>query len=164
MPLNGDLKPSSLYIALDSRPLENEYHWALVTTNNTCHATLRHASNLNGPWRREEKDFDPDQRMMLIALVRVSDINSSYDAIVRAIQAIPANGLPSSRTGREFNCLTWVLDTIVDLADQGMITLPYDINALEGTARKLAARFATAAETGGGATVLNDPFSNEWVS
>ncbi|KAI1416494.1 hypothetical protein F5Y13DRAFT_154085 [Hypoxylon sp. FL1857] len=158
MALNGECKPNSLYIALDARPFKDEYHWALVTTDHTCNATLRHASNLDGPWKREEKDFRPDQRMMLITLVRVGDIISDSGKMIEATRAVPADGIPSSRTGKEFNCLTWVLDTIVLLANAAIITIPCDIDTLETTARKCAARFAEAAETGSGATVVNDPF------
>ncbi|KAK6949580.1 hypothetical protein Daesc_009663 [Daldinia eschscholtzii] len=127
MPLKGNLKPDTLYITLDSRPLRDEYHWALVTTDASCHATLRHASNLNGPWKREEKDFRPDERMMLITLVRVGDI-SDQEKMVEATRSVPVDGLPSSRT-------------------------------LEESARKCAALYAEAAETGHGATVVDNPLT-----
>ncbi|OTA59603.1 hypothetical protein K449DRAFT_423795 [Hypoxylon sp. EC38] len=133
MPLNGELKSNSLYIALDARPFKDEYHWALVTTDNRCHATLRHASNLNGPWKREEMNFHPDQRMMLIALVRVGDIISDPNRMVERTRAVPADGVPSSRTGKEFNCLTWVLDTIVLLANEAVVTIPYDIGLYQNS-------------------------------
>ncbi|OTB17636.1 hypothetical protein K445DRAFT_316254 [Daldinia sp. EC12] len=126
MPLNGNFKPNTLYITLDSRPLQDEYHWALVTTDASCHATLRHASNLNGPWKREEKDFRPDERMMLITLVGVGDI-SDQEKMVEATRSVPVDGLPSPRTGRAFNCLTWLLDVIVALNDQAIVPLPCDI-------------------------------------
>ncbi|KAI0003981.1 hypothetical protein F4779DRAFT_600684 [Xylariaceae sp. FL0662B] len=158
MPLNGNIKPNTLYITLDSRPHKDEFHWALVTTDAEGHATLRHASNLNGPWQREEKGFCPDQRMMLITMVRIGDI-PNYDKMLEATRSVPADGQPSSRTGNNFNCLTWLLDTLVVLDDKAIVKLPCDIGTLERAARQCAARYAEAAETGAGATVVDDPLS-----
>ncbi|KAI1647651.1 uncharacterized protein F4817DRAFT_97428 [Daldinia loculata] len=163
MPLNGTLKPSTLYIALDSRPLNDEYHWALVTTDASRHSTLRHASNLSGTWKHEEKDFRPDERMMLIALVKVANICDA-EKMVEATRSVPVDGLPSRRTGRDFNCLTWLLDAIVALDDQAIISLPCDIDTLEEIARNCAARYAEAAETGRGATVVDDPLLDKLPS
>ncbi|KAI1806553.1 hypothetical protein F4811DRAFT_134627 [Daldinia bambusicola] len=154
MPLNGDLRPNTLYIALDSRPLQDD-HWTLVTTDASCHATLRHASNLNGSWKREEKDFCPRERMMLIALVRVGDI-SDQEKMIEATRSVPADDIPSLRTGRQFNCVSWLLDTLVVLDDQAIVSLPCGIDTLEEAARTYAALYAEAAETGHGATVVND--------
>ncbi|KAI8963632.1 hypothetical protein F5Y11DRAFT_140173 [Daldinia sp. FL1419] len=158
MPLNGVLQPNSVYIALDSRPLKDEYHWALVTTDSSCHAMLRHASNLSGSWKHEEKEFRPDERMMLITLVRVGGI-SDHEKMVEATRGVPADGLPSRRTGKNFNCLSWLLDAVVALDDQAAISLPCDIDTLEEVARNCAASYAETAELGRGATVVNDPLN-----
>lgn len=63
---------------------------------------------------------------MLIALVKVANICDA-EKMVEATRSVPVDGLPSRRTGRDFNCLTWLLDAIVALDDQAIISLPCDI-------------------------------------
>ncbi|KXJ93340.1 hypothetical protein Micbo1qcDRAFT_194551 [Microdochium bolleyi] len=162
MALNGTLQADSLYISLDSRPLQDEYHWALVTTStSTVTPTLRHASNLAGPWRYEAKPFDPRQRMMLIALVRVGAV-ADHDALERICGGgpeaggVPAgDGEPSRRTGETFSCRTWLMDVLVALDEKGVVRLPMPVEALEQACRDFAAKFAERAETGGGPTVVD---------
>jgi hypothetical protein len=81
---------------------------------------------LNGPWKLEEKNFLPDQRMMLITMVRVGNI-IDQDKMLEVTRNVPADGLVSSRTGNNFNCLTWLLDTLVVLDDRAIVKLPCNI-------------------------------------
>ncbi|KAI0141576.1 hypothetical protein GGR57DRAFT_509136 [Xylariaceae sp. FL1272] len=143
MPLNGEFKPSSLYIALD--PHEQP------------HPTLRHATNRDGPWQHEVIDFSTASRPLTAVLARVGEIRDQKKMIA-VTQAIPAEGAPSARTGDPFNCRIWVLDVIAALAEENIVSLPASLDDVEETVAKCGARYAGAAERGEGATVVDDPF------
>ena len=107
--------------------------------------TLRHASNLRGPWVLDERASDPASSLTLIVLVRVSaivdsddegDDSGDYDGdarrggsseVVGVLRTVPVDGTPSRRTGEAFDCRTWVKDVLVALHQHGKITLPVDI-------------------------------------
>lgn len=101
--------------------------------------TLRHASNLRGPWVLDERASDPASSLTLIVMVRVSGIlsvgngdNSNNNGddeseVLAAIATVPVDGSPSRRTGEPFDCRTWVKDVLVALRDHGCITLSADI-------------------------------------
>ncbi|KAI1463171.1 uncharacterized protein F4812DRAFT_447845 [Daldinia caldariorum] len=61
-----------------------------------------------------------------ISLVKVADI-SDHEKMVEATRSIPTDGLPSPRTGKQFNYVSWLLDAIVALDDQAIISLLCDI-------------------------------------
>ncbi|KAI0394957.1 hypothetical protein F5Y17DRAFT_475081 [Xylariaceae sp. FL0594] len=133
MPLNGSLEKDSLYINLNSRPIPGEYHWGLILTDShTGPPVLHHASNRNGPWRYEVKQFDLDD-LALVALLRVDKVDSPSRA-------------------RE--------DALAALHEQGINALPTDMDTLESQAKKHGLECAPGAEVGEGAKVINDPFSN----
>ncbi|KAI0003980.1 hypothetical protein F4779DRAFT_621582 [Xylariaceae sp. FL0662B] len=93
--------------------------------------------------------------MSLIVLVKVSLLhNQGFPAVA---ESVPADGNPSKRTGQEFDCLTWVEDTLVAADAAGIIRLPVDVDKFISDAQGHARRFATRAETGGGPTVVNEP-------
>ena len=96
--------------------------------------TLRHASNLRGPWVLDERASDPASSLTLIVLVRVSAIAADHDGgsgggggVLGALRTVPVDGSPSRRTGEPFDCRTWVKDVLVALHQHGKIALPMDI-------------------------------------
>ena len=101
--------------------------------------TLRHASNLRGPWVLDERASDPASSLTLIVMVRVSGIlsvgkgdNSNNNGddeseVLAAIATVPVYGSPSRRTGEPFDCRTWAKHVLVALRDHGCITLSADI-------------------------------------
>ncbi|KAI1266419.1 hypothetical protein F5Y18DRAFT_358173 [Xylariaceae sp. FL1019] len=161
MSLNGEFKPSSLYVALNARQgYGDQYHWALVTTDEKRHPTLRHANNLKGPWEHEVKDFSMDARPFTIVLARVGDIRDQ-NRMIAVTRAMPADGEPSVRTGKPFNCRSWMLDVIAALNEEGVSNLPASLEDVEEAVAKCGAHYAEAAERGEGATIVDDPFAAE---
>ncbi|KAK4206189.1 hypothetical protein QBC37DRAFT_249706, partial [Rhypophila decipiens] len=126
MPLTGEnLRASSLYITLNSRPKKGEYHWGLLITDSSTKGTLHHANNGSGGWKYEARAVDPAKSMTLIALVFVASISDpvSVEAVIRSIPT----GTASRRTGEAFTCRIWVKDVLVALQEAGLILLPEDI-------------------------------------
>ncbi|KAH7196393.1 uncharacterized protein B0J16DRAFT_312758 [Fusarium flagelliforme] len=153
MPLDGTLARHTIYITLDARPEDDEYHWGLVITDADTRPTFHHVTNRAGPWVYEEKHEDPGRSLTLIALIRVSSVANHATQV---IQDVPASGMPSERTREAFSCRTWVKDTLISLDENGAILLPTDMDNIERLAKKVGRRFAPVCERGEGATVVED--------
>ncbi|QPH04153.1 hypothetical protein C2857_000927 [Epichloe festucae Fl1] len=155
MPLNGSLEASSIYISLNTRPERGTYHWGLILTDLHTNPVLHHASNRTGPWTYEEKIAKPDQSLTLIVLRLVGKVKS-HSRTREVIKDIPADGSPSQRTGESFSCRIWVKDVLMSLHECEEIVLPETIDKLEILAVKNGLKYAPFAESGQGATVIND--------
>ncbi|KAI6754715.1 hypothetical protein HG530_012467 [Fusarium avenaceum] len=154
MPLLGTIEPLSIYVTLDTRAKEGDYHWGLILTDAAAIPVLHDASNRDGPWTYRERYGDSAYSMTLIALIRVGDV-SSHALATQLIQSSPANGSPSSRTGEKFNCRIWVKDTFVALHENTVTTLPADIDTIEKQVVSIGLKYAVISEAGEGATVIN---------
>ncbi|OTA90526.1 hypothetical protein M434DRAFT_397897 [Hypoxylon sp. CO27-5] len=153
MPLNGKLEASTLYLSLNSRPKKGEYHYGIVATDANAQATLYHASNLGGHWRMESKTSRPESSMSLVVLVKIDAVRKNN--LPAVVKSIPADGAPSKRTREAFDCLTWVKDALVALDANGIIRLPANVDDIVSEAKKQGSKYASRAERGGGATVIN---------
>ncbi|KAK7935111.1 hypothetical protein PG985_000606 [Apiospora marii] len=130
-------------------------HWGLILTVPNQTPVLHHASNRAGPWSYEVRAGRPENSMTLIVLVRVGALKSHSEA-TNVMKTIPADGSPSRRTGEAFTCRIWIKDVLMALHEAGQIALPVDIDALERAAVRHAVNHAKSAESGNGATVIND--------
>ncbi|CAJ0543612.1 Ff.00g038380.m01.CDS01 [Fusarium sp. VM40] len=157
MPLLGAIEPLSIYITLDTRAKKGDYHWGLILTDAATIPVLHDASNRDGPWIYREKRGDPTHSLTLIALIRVGDVSNHAHA-THLIQSSPVNGRPSPRTGETFTCRTWVNDTLVALHENGVTTLPADIDTIEKQAVDIGLKYASISEAGEGVTVVNGQF------
>ncbi|OAA55873.1 hypothetical protein SPI_08080 [Niveomyces insectorum RCEF 264] len=159
MVLNGSLERKTIYISLNTRPIAGEYHWGLVLTDSHGNPVLHHASNgRGGQWAYEERQVNPAQSLTLVALIRVAKVKSVSQA-EEVIRSIPADGYPSQRTGEAFTCRIWVKDVLMALYEQGVISLPRDIDIIERTVINEGLTYAPYAEEGYGATVVDNAFS-----
>ncbi|KAH6951956.1 hypothetical protein DER45DRAFT_636221 [Fusarium avenaceum] len=157
MPLLGTIEPLSIYVTLDTRAKEGDYHWGLILTDAAAIPVLHDASNRDGPWTYRERCGYSAYFLTLIALIRVGDV-SSHALATELIQSSPANGSPSFRTGEKFNCRIWVKDTLVALHDNAVTTLIADIDTIEKQAVSMGLKYASISEAGEGATVVNELF------
>ncbi|KAI1806552.1 hypothetical protein F4811DRAFT_134314 [Daldinia bambusicola] len=66
MPLNGTLKSDTLYVSLNARSNQGEYHYGIVATDAKAKATLYHATNSAGDGRMVSKTGRPDASVTLI--------------------------------------------------------------------------------------------------
>ncbi|KAG6114303.1 hypothetical protein E4U13_003417 [Claviceps humidiphila] len=158
MPLNGNLKASSIYLTLNARRRPETYHWGLILTDPDMNAAFHHANNLYGSWKYEEKVAKPDQSTTLTVLVLVGR-TKNHPRIMEVIRGIPADGSPSKRTGESFTCRIWVKDVLVSLHECGEIVLPGTIDELENMALEQGLRYRRVAGDSGGATVINETSS-----
>lgn len=155
MPLNGSLEASSIYISLNARSQPETYHWGLLLTDLHTNPVLHHASNRIGPWTYEQKTADPEQSVTLIVLLLVDKVKN-HSRAREVIKGIPADGNPSQRTGESFSCRIWAKDVLVSLHECGEIVLPKNIDELESMAVQNGLEYAPSAESGQGATVINN--------
>ncbi|KAK7963895.1 hypothetical protein PG988_010869 [Apiospora saccharicola] len=133
-------------------------HWGLILTAPNQTPVLHHASNRAGPWSYEVRAGKPEKSMTLIVLVRV-DALKSHSGATDVIKTIAADGSPSRRTGEAFTCRIWIKDVLMALHAAGQSALPVDI------AVRHAANNAKSAESGSGATVINDVDSiGQWCT
>ncbi|KAH7240721.1 uncharacterized protein BKA55DRAFT_575654 [Fusarium redolens] len=157
MSLNGNLESSSIYIAMNSRPSPRQYHWGLIITDHSGRPVLHHASNLEGPWKYEEKQGNSAIDLAMIVIAKVASVTSETRA-TQVVQSVPADGEPSQRTGETFTCRIWVKDALVKLHDSAAIFLPNDIYTIETQAISYAEEYAADSEQGKGTAVVNDAF------
>ncbi|KAG9231755.1 hypothetical protein BJ875DRAFT_498066 [Amylocarpus encephaloides] len=137
-----DLDPDTLYIALSARNEEGSYHWGLVLplTRTTCiyyHATF--GSETGGKWEsRFIEQPLPMRSRALIMLWKVGAIhaksNSINDELVKFMGGISADGSPSKRTGRDFNCRVWVMDSLAKLGEESLVPVALAFDEIEATA------------------------------
>ncbi|KAK4132084.1 hypothetical protein BT67DRAFT_457676 [Trichocladium antarcticum] len=110
----------------------------------------------SGPWQLETRiTKDPGKSITLIVLVKVGTVIKN--GIASVIQQVPADGNPSTRNGEAFSCLTWAKDALAHLMAKGNVVLKADVETMQEMAKKYAVKYATKAETGKGAYVVNTP-------
>lgn len=139
--LNGQTQPNSVYFSLNSRPKKGEYvsrgltksvpstkaanrsrkHWGVVVTDANNNPVLYHANNRTGPWAFEAKPGNPGKSMTLIVLVKIGTV--AKNGIAAVMQAVPADGKPSKRSGEAFSCRTWSKDAAAFGAAKGNFVL-----------------------------------------
>ncbi|KAG6037170.1 hypothetical protein E4U41_005304 [Claviceps citrina] len=153
------LQTESIYIAMYSTAHLRKFHWGLVLIDSMKQARLFHANN-RVHWLLEEKPVSPEQSLTLVVLIRLDKVRS-LSRTKKIMRSIPADGSPSRRTGEFFTCRIWVKDAIVALHDQGEIALPTDIDSLETLAVGWGLKYASRAEGGGGATLVDDVMATQ---
>jgi hypothetical protein len=67
--------------------------------------------------------------MSLVLVFKIGSV-SSQTALDQVLQAVPADGSASLRTGEAFTCRIWTKDALVALHDSRIVTLPENIDEL----------------------------------
>ncbi|CAG8983481.1 hypothetical protein HYALB_00000650 [Hymenoscyphus albidus] len=151
-----DLSPGNLYIALSARNIEGSYvsfpfeqtsslpkntktykHWGLIqptsrpsTSGIYHHATISSATN--GKWLAQTIAQPlPMTERALILIWRVGPISATQERFEEIMASIPADGEPSARTGKDFNCRTWMFDVLAKLEVEGGLKLGVEIDEIE---------------------------------
>ncbi|CAG8958081.1 hypothetical protein HYFRA_00000425 [Hymenoscyphus fraxineus] len=160
-----DLSPGNLYIALSARNIEGSYHWGLIQPTSrpstSCmyhHATISSATN--GKWLAQTIAQPlPMTERALILIWRVGPISATQERFEEIMAGIPADGEPSSRTGKDFNCRTWMFDVLAQLEVQGGLKLGVEMDDIEKKAIEHAHSVENDVVAGKrGPLVLNDDF------
>lgn len=73
----------------------------------------------------------------LILIWRLGPISLSSAKLNEVLASIPADGKPSARTGKEFNCRTWVFDVLVKLHGEGGLKLGVEFGKHDSSYLKL---------------------------
>lgn len=94
---------------------------------------LYHATNASSAWQLENWSDQHTRTnphyVLFYRIGTVDDLDKTLDEFNRIIIQIPADGLPSRRTGEAFSSRTWAKDAIVKLNEEGFIQLPKSIGS-----------------------------------
>ncbi|KAG5981063.1 hypothetical protein E4U55_003337 [Claviceps digitariae] len=153
MPVSGVIEPDSLYISINGRIERGTYHWGLVLVDSGKRAFLHHSNNSIGPWTYEARQVDPDRSMTLVALIFVAKVDKPSE-VTEVMKKVPV-GQPSSRTGIEFSCETWVDDVLVLLNEEKALDRAIDMETLKKRAMDIGREHTPLVEQGEAAKVVN---------
>ncbi|KAF7875103.1 hypothetical protein EAF04_002275 [Stromatinia cepivora] len=127
------LENNTVYMTLNSRGVPGTFHWGIFITSSAPDGVHYHATNRFGGWVPE---FRPTtkitQSLTLVIVYKIGIVSSQTRLKVdQVLEAVPADGSASLRTGEAFTCRIWTKDALVALHDNGNVTLPADIDTLE---------------------------------
>ncbi|KAJ8064450.1 hypothetical protein OCU04_006788 [Sclerotinia nivalis] len=127
------LEDNTVYMTLNSRGVPGTFHWGIFITSSAPDGVYYHTTNRSGGWKLE---FRPTanitQSLTLVLLYKIGLVSSHTPLKAnQVLRAVPANGSASLRTGEAFTCRIWTKDAFVALHENGIVTLPADIDTLE---------------------------------
>ncbi|RDL37385.1 uncharacterized protein BP5553_04818 [Venustampulla echinocandica] len=133
-----ELETNTLYIALSARNDEGDYHWALLLPFSPTKYGYYDATNsaaVGGRWTSQIlEEFLPVTSHNLVSIYRVGSISAVEGArnkVEEICRTVQANGEPSLRTGKNFNCKVWVQDVLFKLDGMDVLKLKKSLDDIE---------------------------------
>ncbi|KAI5777812.1 hypothetical protein EDC01DRAFT_635480 [Geopyxis carbonaria] len=138
------LENHSIYVFLNLRGFERNYHWGFFVPTSKPSGESWHANNPSAPneWTLfyTKTDGIPNAAALCLAfkIGAVDSNGNGFEKLRAVLGAVPTSGEPSPNTNEAFGCRVWVKDALVALDKAGVVRLTKSVQEIEEAACRRA--------------------------